>query len=100
MMVRRWFLRGLHYFNSAPFLYGFHAWATIFWTAMLIPSWFWWRQNLFWIIVLSWWALVATHWGAWQATRAEIQALKATLEAREGRRDVVQLGDDLETGEL
>ncbi len=49
---------------------------------MLFPSWFWWQRNLFWIVVLSWWALVATHWGAWQAVRAELVAGRAEVEAR------------------
>ena len=69
------------YINSTDFYLRYHSWAAWFWFAMIIPSWFWFRSNVFWLIVVSLYANLATEWGAWQATRAEIQALRAALAA-------------------
>lgn len=50
----------------------FHGWATITWTVLIIPSLLWWRHSIPWLVFLSMWALLATHWGAWQAARSEL----------------------------
>jgi hypothetical protein len=69
---------------SSPRLYLlFHGWAAVFWTIMIVPSWLWFRNSLFFVIFISLYANIATEFGAWQAVRAEIQALKATIEASE-----------------
>lgn len=53
------------------YLRRFHAVATIAWLLLLIPSLIWWAHSILWVIVLSVWANVASHFGAWQSTRAE-----------------------------
>ena len=53
------------------FLRRFHLAATIFWgTAGLAVS-MWLRSSLVWIVAMSWYAIVISHWGCWQASRAE-----------------------------
>jgi hypothetical protein len=49
----------------------FHAGATIVWVLLIIPTLIWWRESVFWIALMSIWANVASHFGAWQAARAE-----------------------------
>lgn len=49
----------------------FHAVATVAWLVLVVPSVLWWRDSILWVIVLSVWANFASHFGAWQAARAE-----------------------------
>lgn len=56
-----------------PVLYlrRFHAVMTIAWLALAVPSLIWWAHSILWVILLSVWANVASHFGAWQGARAE-----------------------------
>jgi hypothetical protein len=71
----------VHYIGSVEFYLRYHGWAAVFWFVMILPSWFWFRDSLFWVIFISLYANLATEWGAWQAVRAERQARQATQEA-------------------
>jgi uncharacterized membrane protein YdbT with pleckstrin-like domain len=53
------------------YLRRFHATMTIVWLVLTVPSLLWWSESLLWIILLSVWANVASHFGAWQGARAE-----------------------------
>ena len=61
----------------ARFFKGFHGWSVIFWTVMVPVSIYTgiWRRVEY-VTFLSIYALIATHWGAWQASRAEVQVEK------------------------
>lgn len=50
----------------------FHLIMTVFWTLMIVPSILWWKDSVLWVIVLSVWANLASHFAAWQASRGEI----------------------------
>lgn len=49
----------------------FHAAMTLVWAASVIPTLLWWRNSVLWIALLSVWANMAAHFGAWQGARAE-----------------------------
>jgi len=53
------------------YLRRFHAAMTAVWIALLVPSLLWWKDSILWVIVMSVWANVASHFGAWQGARAE-----------------------------
>ena len=53
------------------YLRRFHATMTIVWLLLVIPSLLWWKNSILWVIVLSVWANMAAHFGAWQGARAE-----------------------------
>ena len=53
-------------------LQSFHFRAMIFWTLFIIPAVWFWSQSVLLVQVLSIYAIVVSHWGAWQASRAEI----------------------------
>lgn len=53
------------------YLRRFHAAMTVCWALLLIPSLLWWEDSILWIILLSVWANIASHFGAWQGARAE-----------------------------
>jgi hypothetical protein len=53
------------------YLRRFHAVMTVAWLALAVPSLIWWKTSITWVIVLSVWANVASHFGAWQGARAE-----------------------------
>ncbi len=46
-----------------------HKWLTLVWLALLVPSVTVWKDSLTWVIVMSVWANIAGHWGAYQAAR-------------------------------
>lgn len=52
----------------------FHKYATAVWLLLVFPSVLWWRESIFWIVLMSAWANFAGHFGAWQAARAEVAA--------------------------
>lgn len=41
------------------------------WLLLLVPSLLWWKDSILWVILLSVWANVASHFSAWQGARAE-----------------------------
>ena len=54
----------------------FHLCATGFWLSMVVPTVLWWHDSILWVAFMSIWANVATHWGAWQASRAEVASIE------------------------
>ena len=59
-------------FQDAHFLRQFHGYATMFWIVMCPISLFMgWLESVTYVSALSLWALVASHWAAWQASRVE-----------------------------
>lgn len=60
--------------GSPAVLRGFHGWATVAWLLLVVPTVLWLRESVFWVALMSVWANVVSHWGAWQASRAEIAA--------------------------
>lgn len=59
--------------NDPQFTTTFHKWATIVWIILIIPSIFWWNEALIWIVLMSVWANIGSHWAAYQASRAELK---------------------------
>jgi hypothetical protein len=49
----------------------FHAGMTVLWLVLAVPSILWWKDSILWVIVLSVWANVASHFSGWQGARAE-----------------------------
>ena len=50
----------------------FHGIATLVWAALIVPSLLWWRQSVPWLVFMSVWANVGTHFSAYQAARSEV----------------------------
>lgn len=48
-----------------------HIVLTILWALAAIPTLLWWRDSILWVAFMSLWANVASHWAAYQASRAE-----------------------------
>lgn len=53
-----------------------HMVMTWVWITLTIPTLLWWRESILWVLLMSLWANVSTHWGAWQAARAEVAQRK------------------------
>jgi hypothetical protein len=51
----------------------FHLWATVVWALLLVPTLLWWLDSLIWVVIMSWYAIVVGHWGAYQAARVELK---------------------------
>lgn len=41
------------------------------WALLAIPTLLWWRESILWVAFMSLYANVASHWAAYQASRAE-----------------------------
>jgi hypothetical protein len=54
----------------------FHYGMCILWTLLLVPSALWWKSSILWVIFMSVYAIVATHWSIAQGARAERAANK------------------------
>lgn len=48
-----------------------HAGLTVAWFLAIVPTLLWWRESVLWVALMSAWANAASHFGAWQAARAE-----------------------------
>lgn len=59
--------------KTARFLRHFHAAMTVTWAVLIVPSVVWWKDSVPWLVVISVYANVAGHFGAWQASRAETE---------------------------
>lgn len=49
----------------------FHAGATVVWILLIVPTLIWWKDSILWVAIMSIWANVASHWAAYQGSRAE-----------------------------
>jgi hypothetical protein len=59
---------------SAQQLRTFNAWATVVWLVLVIPSVLFWSQSILWVVLMSAYAIVATHFAGWAGARAEVEA--------------------------
>lgn len=48
-----------------------HLLLMIVWVLLAIPTVLWWRDSVLWVAIMSLYANFSTHWGAFQAARAE-----------------------------
>lgn len=58
---------------TAKSLATFHLWATVLWAILVIPSVLWWKDSIAWVVLMSVWANLASHFAAWQAARGEVK---------------------------
>jgi hypothetical protein len=68
---------------NPDFTYRMHAALAVAWLLMVIPSWFLWRTSIFWITLISLYAIFVSHWGAAQSARAELVAGRAEQAAKQ-----------------
>lgn len=45
---------------------------TVVWVILVVPSWLWWKNSILWVIFISLWANIGTHFSAYIAARAEL----------------------------
>jgi hypothetical protein len=60
----------------ARILRRFHLIMTVAWALLLIPTLAWWRDSVLWVALMSVWANLASHFGAWQGTRTEARQIE------------------------
>jgi len=41
------------------------------WIILAIPTLLWWKDSILWVLLISIYANIATHWGAYQAAKSE-----------------------------
>ena len=49
----------------------FHQLATGAWAVLLVPSVTWWKESVPWLVFMSGYALVASHWAAVEAAKSD-----------------------------
>jgi hypothetical protein len=48
-----------------------HAALTIIWLLLGIPTMLWWSESISWVVWMSLYAIVASHWACYPAARSE-----------------------------
>jgi hypothetical protein len=51
-----------------------HFSLAVVWALLLIPTLIWWKESILWVLIISLYANVASHWSAFQASKAEEHA--------------------------
>jgi len=51
-----------------------HAWLMGVWFALGVPTVLWWKDSLIWVVAMSWYAIVASHWACREAAKADEDA--------------------------
>ena len=51
------------------------------WGVLLIPTLIWWRDSILWVAFMSLYAIVTSHWSAYEAAKAKDIAEDAITEA-------------------
>jgi len=49
-----------------------HGWGTIVWLVLAVPAVFFWRDSVPFLVFISIYAVVVSHWSGWQAARVEV----------------------------
>jgi hypothetical protein len=52
----------------------FHLVSIFVWVGLLVPTLLWWKDSILWVAIMSVYAIVISHWGAYQSARAEREA--------------------------
>jgi hypothetical protein len=60
-------------FGRPEFLRRFHGWATIIWILVSVPLAYLYGSSVFFVTLISLYAIVTGHWSAWQAARVEVK---------------------------
>jgi hypothetical protein len=47
-----------------------HLVLLVAWVLLLVPTLLWWKDSILWVLVISIYANIASHWSAWEAKRA------------------------------
>ena len=56
--ARLWFSRQLHLILAFT------------WVVLTVPTVLWWKTSILWVLIISIYANVASHWSAWEGKRA------------------------------
>jgi hypothetical protein len=51
-----------------------HLILTLIWVVLLWPTLTVWRDSVPWVGIMSWWAIVISHWTTYVAARADVAA--------------------------
>lgn len=55
-----------------------HAVLSVVWLVLSVPSMIWWRNSISYLVFVSVYAIVVSHWSAWQGAKAETAARSDT----------------------
>jgi len=61
----------LNHLQDPKFTGKLHLWLTVMWIALILPTYLWWKDSIFWVLLISIYANAIGHLSAWQATQAE-----------------------------
>jgi hypothetical protein len=52
------------------------------WVLLLVPTIIWWRDSILWVAFMSLYAIITSHWGAYEAAKAKDIAEEALQEGK------------------
>ncbi len=50
-----------------------NKWLTILWVLLIVPTVLWWQDSVPWVVFMSLWANIASHFAGWTAARTEVR---------------------------
>lgn len=71
-----------------------HLLMIVVWSLLLLPTLMWWRESVFWVVIMSWYAIVVGHWSSWEAARAEAKACEIKGETKQAVKEAVREASD------
>ncbi|PRH79354.1 hypothetical protein C6N75_09725 [Streptomyces solincola] len=57
--------------QAARYLARLHVAMALLWFLLIIPTMLWWKESILWVLLISIYANIVGHWGAYQAAKAE-----------------------------
>ena len=70
--------------GSPKFIRTINGWFVILWLILAVPTFVWWNKSILWVLVLSLWANIISHYTAWIAARTEVRAEDIQIEEESG----------------
>jgi hypothetical protein len=64
-----------------------HLILVVVWVLLIPPTIIWWRDSILWVAFMSLYAIITSHWGAYEAAKAKDLAEQAVDESGADSRD-------------
>lgn len=71
--MKKFIQKVLDKLDDPPLLQKVHGWSTVIWFILAFPICIWLNQSVPFLVFISVYAIVISHWSAWQAARVEVK---------------------------
>lgn len=61
----------LKLFTDRKYTMKLHLALMVMWIILIVPTLLWWKESILWVLMISIYANIVGHWGAFQAVKSE-----------------------------